>query len=206
MVDAKRGFFRDNIVLVAAFALPAVVAALFAVATAIPKWTVPLPQHDLVMRIEDYRQTRPPDVIVEFVAREGRLEADVRAVPPPQNPAMGTPYVQRWVLLLFDHAANRVTEIPVDLPRNVPAGETRTIVIEALAGRYVTSDTVAPDGYRVTSLSTGGSGGIMGELFGMSRRYRRGIALGKNNRTVEVELPAQYRDTYGVITPIGWIR
>ena len=40
----------------------------------------------------------------------------------------------------------------------------------------------------------------------MSRRYRRGIALGKDNRTVEVELPAQYRDTYGVITPIGWIR
>jgi hypothetical protein len=127
-------------------------------------------------------------------------------VPPPQNPAMGAPYVQRWVLLLFDHAANRVTEIPVDLPRDIPPGEARTIVIEALAGRYVTSDTVAPDGYRVTSLSTGGSGGIMGELFGMSRRYRRGIALGKNGRTVEVELPAQYRDTYGVIAPIGWIR
>jgi hypothetical protein len=80
------------------------------------------------------------------------------------------------------------------------------MVIEALAGRYVTSDTVAPDGYRVTNLSTGGGGGIVGELFGMSRRYRRGIALGKDNRTVEVELPAQYRDTYGVITPIGWIR
>ena len=206
MAEAKRGFLRDNLVLVAAFALPAVVAVLFVIATAIPKWTVPLPQHDLVMRIEDYRQTRQSDVIVEYVARNGRLEADVRPVPPPQNPAMGAPYVQRWTLLLFDHSANRVTEIPVDLPRTVPAGETRTVVIEALAGRYVTSDTVAPDGYQVTSLSTGGSGGIVGELFGMNRRYRRGIALGKDNRTVEVELPASYRETYGVIAPIGWVR
>ncbi len=206
MPEAKRGFLRDNLVLVAAFALPAVVALLFVIATAIPKWTVPLPQHDLVMRIEDYRQTRQPEVIVEFVARNGRLEADVRPIPPPQNPAMGTPYVQRWTLLLFDHAANRIREIPVELPRSVPAGESRTVVIEALAGRYVTSDTMAPDGYQVTSLSTGGSGGIMGELFGMSRRYRRGVALGKDGRTVEVELPAPYRDTYGVIAPIGWIR
>jgi hypothetical protein len=206
MAEARRGFIRDNLVLVAAFALPAVVAVLFVIATAIPKWTVPLPQHDLVLRVEDYRQTRPADLAVEFVARDGRLEADVRRVPPPENPAMGTPYVQRWALLLFDHTANRVTEIPFDLPRELPAGEVRTVAIEALAGRYVTSDTVAPDGYQVTSLATGGSGGIVGELFGMGRRYRRGIAVSKNNRTVEVELPAPYRDTYGVITPIGWIR
>ncbi len=207
MADGKRGFVRDNLVLVAAFVLPAVVALLFVVATAIPKWTVPLPQHDLVMRVEDYRQSRQPEVIVEFVARNGRLEADVRPIPPPQNPAMGTPYVQRWALLLYDHSANRVTEIPLDLPRSIPAGETRTVVIEALAGRYVTSDTVAPDGYRVTDLAAGRSGGgIVGEVFGMGRRYRRGIAVGKDNRTVEVELPAPYRDTYGVITPIGWIR
>lgn len=206
MADTTRGFFRDNLVLIAAFVLPAMVAVLFVVATAIPKWTVPLPQHDLVIRVEDYRQSRQADVIVEFVARHGRLEADVRPVPPPQNPAMGTPYVQRWALLLYDHAANRVSEIQLDLPRTVPSGETRTVVIEALAGRYVTSDTVAPDGYQVTSLSTGGSGGIVGELFGMNRRHKRGIALGKNGRTVEVELPAPYRDTYGVIAPIGWIR
>ena len=63
MAEGKRGFFRDNLVLVAAFALPAVVAVLFIVATAIPKWTVPLPQHDLVLRDEDYRQTRQADVV-----------------------------------------------------------------------------------------------------------------------------------------------
>ena len=78
--------------------------------------------------------------------------------------------------------------------------------IDALAGRYVTSETVAPDGYQVTSLSTGGTGGIVGELFGMSRSYRRRVAIGRDGRTIELELPAPHRDSYGTVVPIGWIR
>ena len=135
MTDGKRGFFRDNLVLVAAFALPAVVAALFLLATAIPQWTVPLPQHDLVLRVEDYSQTRQPEVIVEFVVRDGRLEADVRPVPQPANPAMGVPYVpavdscccsitQRCACARF-RSISRET---------LPQGEMRTIVVDALAG------------------------------------------------------------------------
>lgn len=206
MADARRGFFRDNLVLIAGFALPAIVAVLFLLATAIPRWTVPPPQHDLVLRVEDYSQGRQADVSVEFVVRDGRLEADVRPVPQPTNPAMGVPYVQRWKLLLFDHSAMRLREIPLDVPRNLPPGEMRTVVVDALAGRYVTSDTVAPDGYQVTSLSTGGGGGIVGEVFGMNRRYRRGIAVGKDGRSIELELPQPYREAFGVIAPIGWIR
>ncbi len=203
MADGKRGFLRDNIVLVAAFALPAIVAALFMLATAIPQWTVPPPQHDLVLKIDDYQQ---PEVIVEYVARNGRLEADVRPVPRPQNPAMGVPYNQRWTLLLFDHTTMRIREIPVDLPKTLPEGESRTVVVDALAGRYVTSETIAPDGYQVTSLNTGGEGGIVGELFGMNRSYRRRIAVGRDGRTIELDLPAPHRDRYGVVVPIGWIR
>ena len=206
MADGRRGFVRDNLVLIAAFALPAIVAALFLLATAVPRWTVPLPQHDLVLRVEDYGQTRQAEVSVEFVVRDGRLEADVRPVPPPTNPAMGVPYVQRWKLLLFDHAAMQLREIPLDVPRTLPQGEVRTLVVDALAGRHVTSDTVAPDGYQVTSLSTGGSGGIVGDVFGMNRRYRRGIALGRDGRSIELELPQPHRETFGVIAPIGWIR
>ena len=203
MPDAKRGFLRDNLVLVAAFVLPAAVAGLFVLATTIPKWRVDPPQHDLVLKVDDFKQ---PAVIVEFVARDGRLEADVRPVPRPQDPNLGVPYSQRWSLLLFDHETMQVREIPVDLPNSLPEGETRTIVVEALAGRYVTSNTEAPDGYRVTSLSTGGGGGIVGDLFGMHRGYRRRIAIGKNGRTIELDLPAPHRETYGTVETIGWIR
>jgi hypothetical protein len=88
----------------------------------------------------------------------------------------------------------------------VPEGETRTVPVDALSGRHVTSDTVAPDGYTVTSLSTGGSGGIVGDLFGMSRSYRRGIAIGRDGRTIELALPQPHRDSFGTIAAVGWIR
>ena len=203
MADVRR-FLRDNLVFVAAFALPGAVAVLFVLATAIPKWTVALPEHDLVMRIDHYGSP-PPEVIVEFAVREGRLEAQVRPVPPP-NPALGVPYVQRWALLLFDHKAMELREIPLALPQSLPQGETRTVVIDAFAGRQVLSGESAPDGYKVASLNTGGGGGIVGEVFGMNRRYRRGVAVGKDGRTIELELPAPYRDSFGTIVPIGWIR
>ena len=205
MADVRR-FVRDNLVFVAAFALPGAVAVLFLLATAIPKWTVPLPQHDLVLRIENYAQP-PTAVIVEIAARDGRLEAIVRPVPKPADPAVGVlPYGRRSALLLFDHDAMQIREIPLDLPKSVPEGETRTVVIEALAGRRVLSDQTAPDGYKVASLNTGSSGGgIVGELFGMNRRYRRGVALAKDGRTIELELPSPHRDSYEAITTIGWI-
>jgi hypothetical protein len=204
MADS-RGFLRDNAVLVAAFVLPAVVAVLFIMATAVPKWTVPLPQHDLLVRVDSYGSP-PPEVYVEFVVRDGRLEADVRPVVKPDNPNMGITYPQRWTLLLFDHAEMRVREMSVNLPRTLPPGESRTVVIDALAGRRVTAGDIAPDGYSVTGLNTGsGGGGIVNDLFGMNRRYRRGIAIGRNGRTIELELPAPHRESYGTIVTIGWI-
>jgi hypothetical protein len=203
MADARR-FVRDNLVFIAAFALPGLVAALFIVATTIPTLTVPLPQHDLLFRIERY-QSPPPEVTVEFVVRDGRLEAVVAPVPKPVNPAMGVPYVPRWVLLMFDHTSNEVREIPLDLPHSVPDGETRTVVIDQFADRRIVAGSTAPDGYTVSSLNTGSGGGIVGELFGMNRSYRRRIAVARNGRTLQVDLPVPYRDSYNAIIPIGWI-
>lgn len=199
----RRGFFRDNAVLVAAFVLPAIVAVLFVLATAIPTWTVPSPQHDLVLRVDNY-QSPPPEVSVEFAVHDGRLEAVARPVVKPDNPNVGITYPQRWALLLFDHASMQVREIPLDLPRTLDVGETRTVIVDVISGRVVPGD-LAPDGYKVTSLNTGGGGGIVNELFGMNRRYRRGIAIGRNGRTIELELPAPFRESYGSIVTIGWI-
>jgi hypothetical protein len=199
-------FLRENFALVAVFALPGAVAALFLAAMAIPTWTVPLPQHDLVMSIERWDST-PAEVFVTFVVRGGRLEADLRGVVKPADPAVGVSYPQRWALLLFDHEAMRVRELPLDLPQSLGQGETRTVPIEALAGRRILPGGDAPDGYRVSSLNTGSrGGGIVGDLFGMNRRYRRGVAVSKNGRTVELELPGTHRDSYGAIHTIGWVQ
>jgi hypothetical protein len=204
IILSVKKFLRENFVLVAAFALPGAVAALFLVAMAIPRWTVALPQHDLVMSIERWDST-PSEVFVTFVVRDGRLEADLRPFAKPANPAIGPVYPQKWALLLFDHQAMEVRELPLDLPKSLAEGETRTVPIEALAGRRIVPGGDAPDGYKVSSLNTGSGGGIVGEVFGMNRRYRRGVAVAKSGRTVELELPAPHRETYGTIQTIGWI-
>ena len=46
--------------------------------------------------------------------------------------------------------------------------------------------------------------GIVNEVFGMNRRYRRGIAIGRDGRTIELQLPTPYRESYGSIVTIGW--
>ena len=205
IILSVKKFLRENFVLVAAFALPGAVAALFLVAMAIPRWTVALPEHDLVMSIERW-DSAPSEVFVAFVVRDGRLEADLRPLVKPENPAIGIVYPQKWALLLFDHQAMEVRELPLDLPKSLAEGETRTVPIAALAGRRIVPGGDAPDGYRVSSLNTGSSGGgIVGEVFGMDRRYRRGVAVTKSGRTVELELPAPHRETYGTIHTIGWI-
>src|SRR5688500_7178804 len=204
-ISAVKKFLRENLVLVAAFGLPGAVAALFLVAMAIPRWTVPLPQHDLVMSIERWDST-PAEVFVTFVVRGGRLEADLRPLVKPDNPAVGVVYPQRWALLLFDHEAMQVREVPLNLPLSPPEGETRTIAIEALANRRFAPGDEAPDGYKLASLNTGsGGGGIVGDVFGMNRRYRRGVAVAKNGRTVTLDLPGRHRESYAAIHTIGWI-
>jgi hypothetical protein len=173
---------------------------------AIPTWTVPLPQHDLVFRIENYASP-PASVSIEFAVREGRLEAVALPVSRSGNPAVAVPYVPRWTLMLFDHHTMQVREVPVDVPGSVPEGEVRTIPIAQLnERRVVAAGSTAPDGYNLVSLNTGGSrGGIVGEIFGMNRRYRRGIAMEKDGRTIEVELPSPHAESYATITPIGWL-
>ena len=207
MTGTRRGFIRDNLVLIAAFVLPAAVALLFLAATAIPRWTVPPPQHDLVLRAQRPYESPAAEVTVEFTARDGRVEAIVRPVPKQDDKP---PYVQsqppRWGLLLFDHAAMEIREIRVDIPATLPPGETQTIPVAALAGRRVLTEGAAPDGYEVDTTYRGSGTGIVGDLFGMSSsRSARRLLLSRDGRNIELTLPTPYRTSYWEVQPLGWI-
>jgi len=203
MADARR-FVRDNLVFIAAFALPGAVAALFLLATAIPRWTVPPPQYDLLLRIARHEPRARP-VHLDFVVENGRLAVVVRAVSQPADPAVSVPYVERWTLLQMDHASMKVREIPFDVPQSIEEGQSRPVVVDALAGRRVIAGDTAPDGYKVSSLNSGGGGGIVGDIFGMDRHYRRGVSIAKDGRTIQLELPSPHRESYESIVTIGWV-
>ena len=193
----RRGFLRDNLFLVAAVALPLVVAGFFVLATLIPRWSVPAPAYDLVLRAAATYDNTNAKVAVDYSVRNGRVEATVR-------PAPANIYNQPWTLFLFEHETMTVREVPIDLPRSLAEGESRTLVVEALAGRRVVTDAVAPDGYELVMRSSG-SGGLVGDLFGMGR-YRQEIGLMNGGRLVPLDLPAPYSSPYSATAyAVGWV-
>jgi hypothetical protein len=200
MNEAKRGFLRDNIFLIAAVSLPLIVVVFFLVSSAIPRWLVPPPAYDLLISATDsYNQTNPR-MAVNFNVRDGRVEATFQAVP-------ANTYALRSRLFLFDHTTMNVREIPVELPDNlvlVEGDPPRTIVIDALAGRRLITEVKAPDGYQLESRSQRGPG-IVGDVFGMNR-YDAESALVNRGRVIPLALPAPYRNVYfSPVYAVGWL-
>jgi hypothetical protein len=185
---------RDNLFLVGALALPLVVVGFFLLSTAIPRWTVPPPGHDLVLRTTSWRQGGPL-TSVEFSVKDGRLMATVRPLPAQSG-------AQRVRLWRFDHAAMTVREIPVALPEQLDDGEAvRTIEVEAFPGLRVLDQTTAPDGYEVQTGSRN-SPGVIGEVFGM-RRYGRTVSIARRGRVIPIQIPTE--ETYQSPVFIGWL-
>lgn len=194
-VNAPRGFFRHNAFLVAAVALPVLVVAFFLLATAIPRWTVPAPAYDLVLRVAKPYEPRP-QVVVEFKVDGGKIVALVRPVQREQ-------YVQSWSLVRFDHQTSNLHEIPVKLPDNLPSDSPpQTIVVDGLAASRVLEQAKAPDGYELRTDTNRGGGGLMGDLFGM-HGYDQRVVLVNRGRVVTLPLPSGYQ--YAPVSAVGWL-
>ena len=199
MAPNRGTFLRDNAFLVAAVALPTLVASLFILASAIPRWTVPPPGYDLILKAQRPYNQPPPTVLVDFNVRDRRVEATLRPPVPPDA------YGQSWALLRYDHETMRVEEITLDLPAAMSVAEPpRTMLVASLAAGRVSPQTSAPDGYELQT-RTNGSTGLVGDIFGMGR-YRQTVALVNRGRIVQVSLPSPYGDPYqSAVYAVGWL-
>jgi hypothetical protein len=185
---------RDSVFLIAAVALPLVVVGLFLVASAIPRWTVPPPAFDLLIRADGGYTQSAAQMIVAFRVRDGRLEADLL-------PALPNSYPPEPSLFIVEHRTGDAREIPLNLPSTLPAdANARTVTVEALAGRRVIEGMRAPDGYGFDQRGQRGPG-LVGEIFGMGR-YGTAAAIVKDGRVIPIDVPPPHR--YGV-EPIGWL-
>ena len=99
--------------MVAAIALPVLVAGLFILASAVPRWTVPPPSYDLLLKTTRPYNQPPATVLVDFNVRDGRVEATL-------SPPVPNGYAQQWALLLYDHETGNVEEIAIDCLRRWP--------------------------------------------------------------------------------------
>jgi hypothetical protein len=184
---------RDNAFLIAAVSLPVAIVGMFLLITAIPRWTVSPPQYDLLLRTTEYSSANVP-VSVELVVRDETLQAMVRVVKDQQ--------ASRVRLWRFDHATMSAREVPLDVPAAVFGSEqVQTIVVEALRGQRVVTDTKAPDGYQLRT-ARDGRPGLIGDIFGM-RRYGQPPAIVNRGRVIPIEVSTANR--YDEPVFLGWI-
>lgn len=185
---------RQNPTIAAGILLPLLVAALFVLATAVPRMLVAAPEYDLLFTVSDYRQG-PYPVEVRFDVDDGKLRA--RAYNAANN------YRNVPVLYRYEHATNTVRRIDVDLAAGTEEFADGTeLDIPDLAGVGVSSATQAPDGYEMTTPGYRRDG-LMGLFFG--RRHDSGIAIRKDGAVYAIPSVDGRHFYYGNVTFVGWI-
>lgn len=193
MASTAGRFLRDHAFLVAAVSLPLVVVGFFLLVTAIPRWVVPPPAYDLLLRASSFDQAGPR-ATVELSIHEDRLLATVR-------PLSANAAPQRTTLWLFDHRTLNVRQVPLEIPEPAAGEPARTVVVDAVAGRRVLVQSKAPDGYELVTRGHG-SPGIVGDVFGM-RRYDQALSLVNRGRVIPIEMPSSHE--YWSPGFVGWL-
>src|SRR5688572_8277943 len=105
------GRLRDNAFLIGAVSLPVAVVALFLLLTAIPKWRVPPPQYDLLLKTSEYDHAQA--FSVDLFVRDDALHVTLRAIKDSRR-------VRLW---RFDHATLSAREVQMHLPEQAPSGD-----------------------------------------------------------------------------------
>lgn len=185
---------RSNPTIAAGILLPLVVAAFFVIATAVPRWLVAPPTHDLLFTVHDYRHESPA-IEVRFDVADDRVRA--RAFRPESN------YRSVPRLYRYEHATDSVRELTVELPSGADEFEDGTsLPIPALAGTRVSAARRAPDGYEITGPEYR-SGGLMGLFFG--RRRQPGLAISKDGAVFEIPDVDGRPFYYGNVSFLSWV-
>lgn len=184
---------KDNVFLIAAMLLPLVVVAFFLLATALPRWLVPPPGHDLLFTVARLAAPAPP-AHVDYELRDGRVVARVRSPRENERP------VGR-ILYRYHHEDGAVRRVAFDTPDDAP-GDGMTVAVPALSGAGVSDDPVAPDGYRLQR-DDHGYPGLFGALLGIGD-HGSGIALVRDGRRIPLTPPGDGRRHYD-IRFIGWV-
>jgi hypothetical protein len=180
-----RQFFRDNFAIVLGIALPILVVVFFVVASRLPQAYVAPPQHDLLL-LTQYGGYEARPVRLEILVADGRLEVRAHKVQGVGNapPAYTGPSPR---LYLWSHETRTAHEVAIVLPSGVESlADGATIPPPAeLAGKRLSTDFRAPDGYELRTNGYG-SGGLFGMFF---ERNRPRTLIAKDGAAHPVSLP-----------------
>jgi hypothetical protein len=195
-------WIRDNLVLVSGIVLPVLLVAGFFVLSKAPRIIADPPEHDFILVGYRYDYQHPSDYYLSFEVRDGKLTG--RAVPKEEsNVNMNRQYAG---IFRYDAAANTFDEIVFDLPEGLDGIEESVPLQLAETGNLeLDKRKKSPDGYIFEFLGYRGRGGLLGEIFGMKRRYESNYVLKKGS--TYVDLPKVVSDSYyqNDLHFMGWV-
>lgn len=196
-------WIKQNLILVSGILLPVLLVGGFFILNRLPGALVNPPAHDflLVSFQTDYQNQR--DYYLTFEVRDGRLSGRVSLS------EEGNQYFNRQDARIFLYRASRkdFEEITFDLPDGLDQLEESVPIDLAITAQIkLDKRKQSPEGYLFEYLGYGGHGGLLGEIFGMGRRYEGTYALKKGDYYFELpELPIGLDSYQNDVQFMGWV-
>ena len=109
---------------------------------------------------------------------------------------------------LYDAMNNSFEEVIYDLPEGVDDLEKPlSFSVPGLLGINFSKKQTSPDGYRFKYLGYRGRGGLLGEVFGMRRRYDSHYVLTQDGANFELPNPSHQPNYYfgQNLSFVGWV-
>ena len=196
-------WFRKNLVLVAGIVLPVLLVVGFFLLQSTPRHLGDPPGYDFLVVAYRYDAQHPRNYNLAFEVREGRLQGRATPVGNGNN----YPNRQHAALFRYEVDKNEFSEIAWDAP----------IVLDEIdeAFRFTVTETEhlqldkasrSPDGYLFEYGGYRGNGGLLGELFGMGRRYDSPFVLEKEGAYFSLPTVRAQPYYYGRnVHFLGWV-
>ena len=179
-------WIKENLVLVSGITLPVLLIVGFFVLNNAPRALTDPPRYDFVMVAYRYDYQNPVNYFLTFEVRDGKLTG--RVVPKDD----GNVNLNRQYAVIFRYQAelNAFEEIVYELPEDLEdLDEPIALQLEGTDGLKLDKRTRSPDGFVFEYRGYQGRGGLLGEIFGMGRRYESDYVLKKDSAYFELPKP-----------------
>ena len=181
-------WIKANLVLVSGIVLPLLLVGGFFVLSSMPRILADPPTHDFILVGYRYDYQHPQKYSLSFEVKDQKLSGKV--VPFDE----GNAYRNRQYATIFryDTESNTFDEIVYDLPDGLDDMEDPiSFVVDETSELVLDKRKKSPDNYTFEYLGYPGRGGLLGEIFGMSRRrHDSGYVLKQNGAYFNLPKPA----------------
>ena len=189
-----KNFFRQNFALIIGLSLPVLMVLGFLLANHLPQINDEPPQYELVFSVVRYDSHS--QFHVDFNVRDQKLY--MRLMPRQEHGGVNV-----RDLFIYNGQKESVRKISYLLPPDQSIDDQHEILVDALSGYTIDTNSKAPDGYEFESDSYR-SRGLFGEIFGgRSGRTIHRVKKSGGGSFVIPEYGSGY--SYGGISFIGWI-